>query len=85
MIYVLLGEIWRQDFRQISGKKGNVHEEKTRKFPAFTPYIKVFSEEIRQVLQKFKIPTYFKPTNTLRQLLVRPMDQVDKEHVVKQV
>ena len=34
------------------------------------------------MLGKCSIPTYFKPTNTLRQLLVKPKDPVDKENVV---
>ena len=31
---------------------------------------------------KYGIPIYFKPTNTLRQLLVKPKDPVNKENVV---
>ena len=41
-----------------------------------------FSEQIRWVLGKYDIPTYLKSTNTLRQLLVKPKDPVDKENVV---
>ena len=39
-------------------------------------------EDRRRVLGKYGIPTYFKPTNKLRQLLVKPKDPVDKENVV---
>jgi len=34
------------------------------------------------VFGRYEVPTYFKPTNTLRQLLVRPKDPVEKEKVV---
>ena len=57
-------------------------KERNKKIPVVIPYIKGFSEQIRQVLGKYGIPTYFKPTNTLRQLLVKPKDPVDKENVV---
>ena len=39
---------------------------------------------MRQVFGNYGIPTYFKPTNTLRQLLVKPKDPVSKENVVGQ-
>ena len=45
---------------------------KSRKSPVVLPYIRGFSEELRRVFGAFGVPTYFKPTNTLRQLLVRP-------------
>ena len=57
-------------------------KERNKKIPVVIPYIKGFSEQIRRVLGKYSIPTYFKPTNTLRQLLVKPKDPVDKENVV---
>ena len=57
-------------------------KERNKKTPVVIPYIKGFSEQIRLVLGKYGIPTYFKPTNTLRQLLVKPKDPVDKENVV---
>ena len=37
---------------------------------------------MRRVFGDFGITTYFKPTNTLRQLLVHPKDPVGKEKVV---
>ena len=37
---------------------------------------------MRRVFRQYGIPTYFKPTNTLRQLLVKPKDPVSKENVV---
>ena len=57
-------------------------KERNKKISVVIPYIKGFSEQIRLVLGKYSIPTYFKPTNTLRQLLVKPKDPVDKENVV---
>ena len=58
-------------------------KERNKKIPVVIPYIKGFSEQIRRVLGKYGISTYFKPTNTLCQLLViKPKDPVDKEHVV---
>ena len=52
-------------------------KERNKKIPVVIPYIKGFSEQIRWVLGKYSIPTCFKPTNTLRQLLVKPKDPVD--------
>ena len=51
------------------GKGGVSGEEKKkrRKRPVVIPYVKGVSETIRRVFQKFDIPLYFKPTNTLRQ------------------
>ncbi len=51
-------------------------------FPIVIPYIKGVSEELRRVFKRYEVPTYFKPTNTLRQLLVRPKDKLKKERVV---
>ena len=57
-------------------------KKKRKKFPVILPYVKGMSEELRRVFGKFEVPAYFKPTNTLRQLLVRPKDPVVKERVV---
>ena len=57
-------------------------KEKSKKIPVVIPYVKGFSEQMRQVYGKYGIPTYFKPTNTLRQLLVKPKDPLSKENVV---
>ena len=43
---------------------------------------KRFSRGMSRNFGKYSIPTYFKPTNTLRQLLVKPKDPVSKENVV---
>ena len=45
-------------------------------------YVKGVSEHIRRVMSKFKVQVFFKPVNTLRQLLVRPKDPLDKERVI---
>ena len=53
-----------------------------KKRPAIIPYIRGFSEELKPTFGGYGIPTYFKPTNTLRQLLVHPKDPVGKDKVV---
>ena len=50
-------------------------------YPVVMPYIRGFSEELRRILKGYNIQAYFKPTNTLRQLLVRPKDKLDKFQV----
>ncbi len=55
---------------------------KKRKFPVVIPYIKGVSEELRRLIKRYEVPMYFKPTNTLRQILVRSIDKLKKERVV---
>ena len=43
-----------------------------KKRPVIIPYIRGFSEELKRTFGGYGIPTYFKPTNTLRQLLAPP-------------
>ena len=52
-----------------------------KKYPVILPYVKGFSEELRRIFKGYNIQAYFKPTNTLRQLLVRPKDKLDKHQV----
>ena len=82
----ILRELDRQEEKnngqQTSGGSKTKDREKTKQFPVVIPYIKGFSEEVRRVFGNYNIPTYFKPANTLRQLLVRPKDSVEKEKVV---
>ena len=59
---------------------GAKREDKKR--PVIIPYIRGFSEELKRPFGGYVIPTYFKPTNTLRQLLVHPKDPVGKDKVV---
>ena len=74
------GEVKRsQELKETS------YKERNKKIPVVIPYIKGFSEQIRRVLGIYAIPTYFKPTNTLRELLVKPKDPVSKENVVAPV
>ena len=46
------------------------------------PYIRGFSKELKRAFGGYGIRAYFKPTNTLRQLLVHPKDPVGKDKVV---
>ena len=46
------------------------------------PYNRGFSEELKRIFDGFGVPTYFKSSNTLRQLLVHPKDPVGKDKVV---
>ena len=57
-------------------------DSKPKKHPVVIPYIKGVSEKLRAAFNQFGVPAYFKPANTLRQLLVRPKDPVEKERVV---
>ena len=54
----------------------------TKQYPVVWLYVKEVSEQLKTVFRSFDIPAYFKPTNTLWQLLVRPKDKVDKGKVV---
>ena len=50
--------------------------------PVIIPYIRGFLEELKRTFGGCSIPMYFKPMNTLRQLLVHLKDPVGKEKVV---
>ncbi len=52
------------------------------KFLVVIPYIKGVSEELRRLFKRYEVAMYFKPTNTLRQLLVSPKDKLKKERVI---
>ena len=56
--------------------------EETKKRPVTIPYIRGFSEELKRIFGRFGVPTYFKPSDTLWQLLVHPKDSVGKDKVV---
>ena len=57
-------------------------KDRSKKIPVMIPYLKGFLEQMGRVLGKYGIPTYFKPANTLWQLLVKLKDPVSKENVV---
>ena len=76
-------------FKDTVAKKTNrskntntVQQKECKKLPVVIPYIKGVSEKLRGAYGQFGVPTYFKPANTLRQLLVRPKDPLNKERVV---
>ena len=52
------------------------------KGPVVVPYIRGFSEELKRIFGGFGVPTYFKSSNTLGQLLVHPKGPVGKDKVV---
>ena len=52
-----------------------------KKRPMIIPYIRGFSEELKRTFGGYGIPTYFKPTNTLRHLFVHPKDPVGNDKV----
>ena len=60
-------------------------KEKKKRFLVVIPYVKGLAEEVRRGLSGYGVPLYFKPTNTLRQMLVRPKQQVQKDKMVAPV
>ena len=63
-------------------QKTKMNKKKERKREVVIPYVKGLSESIRRVFKSYEVPMYFKPANTLRQLLVRPKDKVEKDKIV---
>ena len=56
--------------------------EPRKKFNAvIIPYIKGLSEKTRRIFKQYGVPVFFKPSNTVRQNLVRPKDPTDKENI----
>ena len=48
-------------------------------------HVKGVSEQLRRVFRSFDVPTHFKLTNTLRQLLIQLKEKVDRGKVVGSV
>ena len=53
------------------------NESTSKKFPVKLPYIKGASEAVQRVFKNHGIPSFQKPFNTIRNLLVRPKDKND--------
>ena len=47
--------------------------------PIALPYIKDLSDNIQRLFKQYNIPSYHKPFNTIRSLLVKPKDKTPKE------
>ena len=75
----------REDVKENTREKvltSGAKSEERKKRPVVVPYIREFSEELKRIFGGFGVPTYFKSSNTLRQLLVHPKDPVGKDKVV---
>ncbi len=53
-----------------------------RKFSVVVPYVRGVAEQLRRVFKHYDVPAYFKPSNTIKLLLVWPKDKILKEQVV---
>ena len=53
-----------------------------KKYSVVLPYVRGISEQLRRVFRSFDMLEYFKPSNTLQQLLVWPKVKGDKGKVV---
>ena len=65
----------REEVKEIRREEeltSGVKREERKKRPVIIPYIRGFSEELKRIFGGFGVPAYFKPSNTLRQLLVHP-------------
>ena len=56
-----------------------------KKYPVVLPYARGILDQLSRVFISLDIPAYFKPTNTLQQLLVCPKDKMEKGKVVGSV
>ena len=57
-------------------------EVKKRNYLVVLHHVKGVSEQLRRIFKSYDIHAYFKPSNTLWQLLVHPKDKVEKGKVV---
>ncbi|XP_033108664.1 uncharacterized protein LOC117110160 [Anneissia japonica] len=67
--------------RRHKGKVDYQRHKTTNKGLAVIPYIKGVSETLKRTFETFDITTCFKPTCTLRQLLVSPKDKSQKKDI----
>jgi len=66
--------------RDKTNKKSESTED-TKKTMVGVPYIKDLSEAIRRIMKDYGCAVYFKPRNTIRQLLCSPKDPAKKEEI----
>ena len=71
----------KENLREEELTSGAKREER-KKRPVAITYIRVFSKELKRIVGGFRVPTYFKPSNTLGQLLVHIKDPVGKDKAV---
>ena len=66
-----------------NAKKGNSKDNngKVSKGQVVLPYVKGTSEALRRIFNSYGVRACFKPTQTLRQLLVSPKDKTDKQNI----
>ena len=62
-------------------KTSNVGDKRPNKGHVVLPYIKGTSEAIRRTFSNYGVSVFFKPTRTLRQILVSPKDKTDKKDI----
>ncbi len=65
-------------------KKGTNNEnsetgQSKKKFPVCLPYVEGTSEKLHRIFKSHGVPSYHKPFNTLKSLLVHPKDKTPKE------
>ena len=62
--------------RQVTSKE----KSSRRSHPVGIPYVKDLSENLQRIFQSYNVPTYHKPVNTLKNLLVKPKDKTKLEN-----
>ena len=71
----------KKAMRKDKSKKDKA-QEKSRGVVTF-PYVHSFTEKIQRIFTKHRVATVVKPQTTLRQVLVHPMDKVDKQNMLE--
>ncbi|XP_072015061.1 uncharacterized protein [Amphiura filiformis] len=62
-------------------KTSDVGDKRPNKGHVVLPYIKSTSEAIRRTFSNYGVSVFFKPTRTVRQILVSPKDKTDKKDI----